>query len=154
MLKQQRKLLQRKKLSETIFNVAKTASFVMVLSYVIVISFPSTPFSIFNMKTNNYYVYASILEKQEEQAVKNNLSLSNLLQQGSPYLGNPSSAPITIIDFSDFQCYLCARYVKFTEPFINQTYIQTDKVVLVFKHLPNRGFDSMNASIAAQCTNY
>ena len=101
------------------------------------------------MKTNNYYVDASILEKQEEQAVKNNLSLSNLLQQGSPYLGNPSSAPITIIDFSDFQCYLCARYVKFTEPFINQTYIQTDKVVLVFKHLPNRGFDSMNASIAA-----
>jgi protein-disulfide isomerase len=153
MLKQQRKLLQRKKLNETIFNVAKTASFVMVLSYMIVISFPSTPFSILNMKTNNYYVFASILEKQEEQAVKNNLSLSNLLQQGSPYLGNPSSAPITIIDFSDFQCYLCARYVKATEPLINQTYIQTDKVVLVFKHLPNRGFDSMNPAIAAQCTN-
>ncbi|MGA9298148.1 MAG: hypothetical protein WBV72_12150, partial [Nitrososphaeraceae archaeon] len=94
MLKQQRKLLQRKKLNETIFNVAKTASFVMVLSYTIVISFPSTPFSILNMKTTNYYVFASILEKQEEQAVKNNLSLSNLLQQGSPYLGNPSSAPI------------------------------------------------------------
>jgi hypothetical protein len=68
--------LQRKKLNETIFNVAKLASFVMVLSYMIVISFPSTPFSILNMKTNNYYVFTSILEKQEEQVVKNNLSLS------------------------------------------------------------------------------
>jgi hypothetical protein len=63
MLKQQGKLLQRKKLNETIFNVAETASFVMVLSYTIVISFPSTPFSILSMKTNNYYVFATIPEK-------------------------------------------------------------------------------------------
>ena len=63
------------------------------------------------------------------------------------------SAPITIVDFSDFQCHLCARYVKDTEPPINETYIQTGKVVLVFKHLPNRGFDSMGAHLAAQCTN-
>jgi protein-disulfide isomerase len=83
----------------------------------------------------------------------NNISLSNLIRQGSPYLGEPTTAPITIVDFSDFQCYLCARYVKATEPIINQTYIQTGKVVLVFKHLPNRGIDSMNASIASQCTN-
>ena len=80
------------------------------------------------------------------------LSLSNLIKQGSSYMGN-ISAPITIVDFSDFQCHLCARYVKDTEPPINETYIQTGKVVLVFKHLPNRGFDSMGAHLAAQCTN-
>lgn len=78
-------------------------------------------------------------------------SLSELIQQGSPYLGDPSS-PITIIDFSDFQCHLCARFVKNTEPLINETYIQTGRVALVFKHLPNRGFDSMGAHLAAQCT--
>src|SRR6476660_631049 len=83
---------------------------------------------------------------------KNNISLSNLIKQGSPHLGN-SSAPITIIDFSDFQCHLCARYVKSTEPQINITYIQTGKVNLVFKHLPNRGMDSTAPSLAAQCTN-
>ncbi len=80
------------------------------------------------------------------------LSLHALIQNGSPFLGN-MSAPITIIDFSDFQCYLCNRYVKNTEPLINQTYVQTGKVVLVFKHLPNRGVDSMGAALAAQCTN-
>lgn len=79
-------------------------------------------------------------------------SLSELIQQGSPYLGDPS-APITIIDFSDFQCHLCARYVKNTEPLINETYIQTGQVALVFKHLPNRGFDSVGAHLASQCTN-
>ena len=43
--------------------------------------------------------------------------------------------------------------MKSTEPLINSTYIQTGKVILIFKHLPNRGFDSMPASLAAQCTN-
>jgi protein-disulfide isomerase len=81
-----------------------------------------------------------------------NYSLSELIQQGSPYVGN-TSAPITIVDFSDFQCHLCARYVKNTEPLINETYIQTEQVALVFKHLPNRGFDSMGAHLAAQCAN-
>ncbi|MGH9952985.1 MAG: thioredoxin domain-containing protein, partial [Nitrososphaeraceae archaeon] len=74
-------------------------------------------------------------------------SLSELIKQGSPYLGDPS-APITIVDFSDFQCHLCARYVRNTEPLINDTYIQTGQVALAFKHLPNRGLDSMGAHLA------
>jgi protein-disulfide isomerase len=36
---------------------------------------------------------------------------------------------------------------------LNETYIQTGKVALVFKHFPNRGLDSMGAAVAAQCTN-
>ena len=75
-----------------------------------------------------------------------------MIKEGSPHLGSVS-APVTIIDFSDFQCYLCARYVRNTKPKINETYIQTGKVNLVFKHLPNRGTGSMGAAIAAQCTN-
>ena len=81
-----------------------------------------------------------------------NISLANLVKEGSPHLGS-LSAPVTVIDFSDLQCYLCARYVKNTEPKINETYIQTGKANLVFEHLPNRGSDSMGAAIAAQCTN-
>jgi protein-disulfide isomerase len=79
----------------------------------------------------------------------NNIQVNNT---NSPTLGNPD-APITIIDFSDFQCFMCARYVKNTEPIINETYIQTGKAKLVFKHFPIRGFDSIGASIAAQCIN-
>jgi hypothetical protein len=89
---------------------------------------------------------------QTDDSISSSFSLSNLVEQDSPYLGD-LSAPITIIDFSDFQCHLCARHVKNTEPLINETYIQTGQVALVFKHLPNRGFDSMGAHIAAQCAN-
>ena len=81
-----------------------------------------------------------------------NLTLSNLISKGSPYYGN-LSAPLVVVDFSDFQCHLCKRYVDNTEQQINSSYVQPDKVVYVFKHLPNRGFDSKNASLAAQCTN-
>lgn len=120
-----------------------------ILSY----SYTASPL-ILDIDMNNIHPlkYVGATEKQEVGDVReNSLSLSNLIQQGSPYLGDPSTAPITIIDFSDFQCYLCARYVKATEPLIRDTYIETGKVVLVFKHLPNRGFDSLEASIAAQC---
>ena len=82
-----------------------------------------------------------------------NLTLSTLINQGSPYYGN-LSASLVVVDFSDFQCHLCKRYVDNTEQQINSSYVQPDKAIYVFKHLPNRGFDSKNALLAAQCTNY
>ena len=94
----------------------------------------------------------SMLVMAKIDSTESPFSLTNLIEQGSPFLGDPS-APITIVDFSDFQCHLCARYVENTEPLINETYIQTGQAALVFKHLPNRGFDSMGAHLAAQCTN-
>ena len=123
---------------------------------IIAIALISSSYSSPIMNNNYYHAHAATVAEKQLQGTNNNnnnnISLPNLIRQGSPYLGEPT-APITIVDFSDFQCYLCARYVKATEPIINQTYIQTGKVVLVFKHLPNRGIDSMNASIASQCTN-
>lgn len=133
------------------YNTTKIriASFIITLAFLMIIS------SVSSMHYDSVnYVYGSTqpqLQLQPQQQ-NSNLSLSTLMSQGSPLLGNPT-APVTIIDFSDFQCYLCARYVKSTEPLINQTYIQSGKVALVFKHLPNRGFDSLGASLAAQCTN-
>jgi thioredoxin family protein len=84
-----------------------------------------------------FYVYGQtqgIAGEQQHQITNaaspsNMLSLSTLTSQGSPYQGT-KSAPVTVIDFSDFQFHLCARYVKNTEPMINKTYIQTGKVAL------------------------
>jgi protein-disulfide isomerase len=80
----------------------------------------------------------------------NKLALSNLIQGGAPYLGN-TNASITIIDFSDFQCSKCARYVKNTEPQIKSQYVETGKVALVFQHFPRLGADSVSAALASQC---
>ena len=131
------------------YNTTKIriASFIIALGILIIIS----SFLSMHYDSDVYGSTQPQLQLQPQQQ-NSNLSLSTLMSQGSPLLGNPT-APVTIIDFSDFQCYLCARYVKSTEPLINQTYIQSGKVALVFKHLPNRGFDSLGASLAVQCTN-
>ncbi|HKR73975.1 MAG TPA: thioredoxin domain-containing protein [Candidatus Nitrosocosmicus sp.] len=100
------------------------------------------------LESNEYPVTKNIALAQ----APDNLTLSTLISQGSPYYGN-LSAPLVVIDFSDFQCHLCKRYVDNTEQQINSSYVQPGKAVYVFKHLPNRGFDSKNASLAAQCTN-
>ncbi len=85
-----------------------------------------------------------------ESGPSTNLSLSSLIAQGSPVFGS-RSAPITIIEFGDFQCHFCDRFAKQTEPTINSTYLQTGKVNLVFKHFVTHGPDSFSAAIASQC---
>jgi len=46
------------------------------------------------------------------------LLFSQLKQEGSPATGNPS-APITVIQFGDFQCHFCGRFARETEPQVN-----------------------------------
>jgi protein-disulfide isomerase len=82
----------------------------------------------------------------------NNLSVASLIKQGSPIIGNPA-APVTLIEFGDFQCEFCARFAKVTEPDVNATYIQTGKANMVFKHFVTLGEDSITAAIASQCAN-
>ncbi len=47
-----------------------------------------------------------------------------------------ADAPVTIIEFSDFQCPFCAKFYKETLPSIDSQYIKTGKVKLVFRDFP------------------
>jgi protein-disulfide isomerase len=87
---------------------------------------------------------------QEQQAVDSRLSFSSLASTGSPVRGD-ESAPITIVEFSDFQCPNCGRFARNTAPQIVEEYIATGQVNMVYKHFPIRGPDSMAASLASQC---
>lgn len=62
------------------------------------------------------------------------------------------NAPVTIVEFSDFQCPFCGRFAKETLPLIEQNYIETGKVKLIFKDfpLPSHQF-AQKASEAAEC---
>jgi protein-disulfide isomerase len=80
------------------------------------------------------------------------INVSELIHLGSPFSGN-LSASLVLIDFSDFQCYLCKRYVDNTEDQIKTSYVEPGKMLYIFKHLPNRGIESKSISLAAQCTN-
>ena len=69
---------------------------------------------------------------------------------GSPILGDPS-APVTIVEFGDYQCHQCQNWFKNTKPSITQDYIETGKVNLVFVDLAFLGRDSPKAAQASYC---
>lgn len=69
---------------------------------------------------------------------------------GSPILGDPS-APITIVEFGDYQCHQCYNWFHNTKPAIVEDYIETGKVNLVFVDLAFLGRDSPIASQASYC---
>ena len=69
-----------------------------------------------------------------------------------PMKGDPN-APITIVEFSDFQCPFCSRFFTQTLPQLEETYIDTGIAKLVYRDLP---LDSLHpnarpASIASEC---
>ena len=88
--------------------------------------------------------------QQPGSNVDSRLSFSSLTNGGSPFRGD-RSAPITIVEFADFQCPNCGRFARNTAPQIVEEYIATGKVNMVYKHFPIRGPDSVAASMAAQC---
>ena len=71
-----------------------------------------------------------------------------------PVIGNPD-APITIIEFSDFQCPFCARFHVQTLPLLLEQYIDQGKVKLVFRDFPIQSIhpNALPASVAAECAN-
>ena len=88
---------------------------------------------------------------QEEQDSPQ-LTKSKLIEGGSPFLGNPS-APITIVEFGDYQCTFCHRFHETTLKTIEKEYIESNKVKLVFKDFPLNGPDSILAAEATHCAN-
>lgn len=89
----------------------------------------------------------SVLAAEESpQAVK----LSMFSDNASPYLGDPN-APITIVEFGDYQCFYCNRFFHDTEGQIYENYIKTGKAKMVFNDFTIIGPDSVVAAHAAHC---
>jgi len=62
-----------------------------------------------------------------------------------------SNAPITILEWGDYQCTFCYKFHQNTLDTINEDYIKTGKVKLVFKDFPLNGPDSFLAAEASYC---
>ncbi len=54
---------------------------------------------------------------------------------GDQYRGDVD-APLAVIEFSDLQCPFCQRHVTETQPSLDEKYVNTGKVLWVFKHFP------------------
>ncbi len=69
-----------------------------------------------------------------------------------PVLGDPD-APVTLIEFSDYECPFCKRHFEQTLPQLKKDYIETGKVKLVFRDFPLSFHDPLatTEAMAANC---
>jgi protein-disulfide isomerase len=68
-----------------------------------------------------------------------------------PIKGN-KNAPVTIVEFSDYQCPFCGRYFSQTYPQILKQYVNTGKVKYVFRDFPlSFHKNAQKAAEAAEC---
>jgi len=78
------------------------------------------------------------------------LTTTKLTDGGSPILGK-TNAEITILEWGDYQCTFCYKFHQNTLDTIQQEFIKTGKVKMVFKDFPLNGPDSFLAAEAAYC---
>src|SRR3989344_9105082 len=58
------------------------------------------------------------------------------VELGNAPVKGDEDAPVTIIEFSDFQCPFCARFYSDTLGQIESQYVDTGKVKFAYKHFP------------------
>jgi len=69
-----------------------------------------------------------------------------------PVLGD-KNAPVTIIEFSDYECPFCKRHFDETLPQLIKNYVDTGKVKIVYRDFPLSFHDPMatKEAVAANC---
>lgn len=69
-----------------------------------------------------------------------------------PILGD-KNAPVTIVEFSDYECPFCKRHFDETLPQLIENYVDTGKVKIVYRDLPLSFHDPMatKEAVAANC---
>ena len=80
------------------------------------------------------------------------ITMDTFVSNGSPALGD-SNAPITLVEFGDYQCHYCHVFFDSIEGDIIKNYVETGKVKIIFKDYNIIGEDSVKASQGAHCAN-
>ena len=97
--------------------------------------------------------YATLLETQkvaQDRFLASQQEPQQEFENGSPILGS-ESAPITIVEFGDYQCEACYAWFHNTRDTLIDNYVETGKAKLIFVDLPFLGRDSPTAAQASYC---
>ena len=97
--------------------------------------------------------YATLLETQkvaQDRFLASQQEPQQEFENGSPALGS-ESAPITIVEFGDYQCEACYAWFHNTRDTLIDNYVETGKAKLIFVDLPFLGRDSPTAAQASYC---
>ncbi|KEQ56310.1 Na antiporter NhaA 2 protein [Marine Group I thaumarchaeote SCGC RSA3] len=97
---------------------------------------------------------ANLEQRLAEFKDSKSITPSQISKDDDPLLGDPD-APLSIIEFSNFQCKFCLRFYSDTLPLLKTHYIDTGKVNLIYRDFPiPKIYDnSMPAALASECAN-
>ncbi len=88
---------------------------------------------------------------QEEKTVLSDDEWARV-QEGASFVMGEESAPVTIVEFSDYECPFCKRYNDETFNLIKSSYIETGMVRYMIRDLPLPFHPSAQlAAVAARC---
>lgn len=69
----------------------------------------------------------------------------------SDFVLGESNAPVTVVEYGDFQCPFCGKFFKDTEPVLREKYIKTGKIKLIWRDFAFLGPESISAANASRC---
>ena len=113
-----------------------------------IVSIISVVFVMNVIDTNSELKFEEKTPNKENQEI----TMSVFTANASPYLGD-ENAPITLVEFGDYQCLFCNKFFHETESAILTNYVETGKVKIIFKDFTIIGPDSIAAANAAHCAN-
>jgi len=91
------------------------------------------------------------IEKQGGKAQPSRPTTAKVSTKGKQEMGS-KDAPITIVEFTDYQCPYCLRFTKTTFPLLKRKYVDSGKVRWVALNLPLPFHkDATKAAQAAHC---
>lgn len=80
---------------------------------------------------------------EEEASEKKSVSIEH------PSLGR-ADAPVTMIEYADFQCPYCGKFARETEPELIERFVDTGILRIEWRDFPYLGSESMRAALAAR----
>lgn len=119
-------------------------SFYMILAAVVVVGLGALGYSVFGGSSATVDPVPIDDLMNDSQAL---LDAADGMVKGDP------NAPVTVIEFGDFQCPACGVFAMQVKPYLDLEYIQTGKVKFVFYDFPLTGVhqNAFIASRAARC---
>ncbi len=106
--------------------------------------------TLFYLSITKYDLKGSLTGKTIDGRIQEEAIISVSIDD-DPVLGN-KDAPITIVEFSDFECPFCGKHFLTSHPQIVENYVNTGKVKIVYRDFPlDFHKNAQKAAEAAEC---
>lgn len=105
------------------------------------------------MEDNDQMILEAIGPDQEGNLPESVEAISQSVSLGDDPVKGDANAPITIVEFSDYECPFCQRNAQVTYPQLVEEFIETGQVKLVYRDLPLSFHEpkATQAAVAANC---